>query len=103
MSKLTFLLLPIIVEVGAESAPAATSIEDAVLDLFWDRCASGHAALNLEIVARLTLYAISASAHYWDTIGAHPTVKKAAEDRVVENSHFVSHMCLVKVQPYGDF
>jgi hypothetical protein len=47
--KLTFLLPPIVVEVDAESAPAATSIENAVLDLFWDRYASGH-ALSLEIV-----------------------------------------------------
>jgi len=43
VSKLAFLLLPIVVEVDAESAPAATSIEDAVLDLFWDTYASGHA------------------------------------------------------------
>jgi hypothetical protein len=53
VSNLALLLLVIVIEVGAESAPAATSIQDAVLDLFWDGYASGHAH-SLEIVLMLT-------------------------------------------------
>jgi hypothetical protein len=54
VGKLALLLTPIVVEVDAESAPAAAAIEDAVLNVIWDRYASGH-GLNLEIVAGLTL------------------------------------------------
>jgi hypothetical protein len=54
VGKLAFFLTPIVVEVDAESAPAAAAIKDAVLDIIWDMYASGH-GLNLEIVLRLTL------------------------------------------------
>jgi hypothetical protein len=49
VGKLPLLLLRSVVEVDAESAPTATSVEDTVLDRIWDRCASSH-GLNLEIV-----------------------------------------------------
>jgi hypothetical protein len=54
VSKLALLLAPIVVEVDAESAPAATAIKDAVLDVSRDRYASGH-GLNREIVLCETL------------------------------------------------
>ena len=42
VGNLALLLAPVVVEVDAQGAPAATTIKDAVLNVFWDMCASVH-------------------------------------------------------------
>jgi hypothetical protein len=54
VGNLALLLVPIVVEVDAQGAPAATTIKDAVQNVSRDMCASIQ-WVNREIVARLTL------------------------------------------------